>query len=92
LLSAFKQARSTPTLQLNDFVEARVSSTFSEKFAGRIGLKVAKEGQPYLIISSHVITEAILRKSFFGLSRDPLKRLQEDLNRNAEIWAGNVKV
>lgn len=92
LLSASKQARSMPTLQLNDFIEARVSSTSREKFAGRIGLKVAKAGQPYLVMSSHVITEAILSKSFFGLNRDPMKRLQEDWNRNAEIWAGNVKV
>jgi hypothetical protein len=92
LPSRSKQARSTQSLQLNDFIEARVSSTSREKFAGRIGLKVAKNGQPYLVMSSHIITEAILSKSFFGLNRDPMKRLQEDWNRNAEIWAGNANV
>jgi len=92
LMSATRQARSGQSLQLNDFIEARVSSTSREKFAGKIGLKVEKDGQPYLIMSTHVITEAILSKSFFGLNRDPLKRLQEDWNKNAEIWAGNAKV
>ncbi|KAF2633044.1 hypothetical protein BU25DRAFT_330069 [Macroventuria anomochaeta] len=92
LSSATRQSRSTQSLQLNDFVEARVSSTSREKYAGRIGLKVSKAGQPYLVMSSHVITEAILSKSFFGLNRDPMKRLQEDWNKNAEIWAGNTKI
>jgi hypothetical protein len=92
LLSASKQAQLTQSLQLNDFIEARVSSTSREKFVGKIGLKVAKDDQPYLVMSSHIITEAILSKSFFGINRDPMKRLQEDWNRNAEIWAGNAKV
>jgi hypothetical protein len=92
MLSTSRQARSTQSLQLNDFIEARVSSTSREKFAGRIGLKVERNGQPYLVMSSHIITEAILSKSFFGLSRDPMKRLREDWNKNAEIWAGNAKV
>jgi hypothetical protein len=92
MLSTSRQARSTQSLLLNDFIEARVSSTSREKFAGRIGLKVERNGQPYLVMSSHIITEAILSKSFFGLSRDPMKRLREDWNKNAEIWAGNAKV
>ncbi|KAK7182602.1 hypothetical protein PSPO01_11392 [Paraphaeosphaeria sporulosa] len=92
LMSASKQARSAQTLQLNDFIEARVSSTSRERFAGRIGLKVEKDGQPFLVMSSHVITEAILSKSFFGLNRDPMKRLQEDWNKHTEIWAGNAKI
>jgi hypothetical protein len=92
MLSTSRQARSTQSLQLNDFIEARVSSTSREKFAGRIGWKVERNGQPYLVMSSHIITEAILSKSFFGLSRDPMKRLREDWNKNAEIWAGNAKV
>jgi hypothetical protein len=91
-LSTSKQARSTQSLQLNDFIEAKVSSTSRERFAGRIGLRVEKDGLPYLVMSSHIITEAILSKSFFGLSRDPVKRLREDWNKNAEIWAGNAKV
>jgi hypothetical protein len=92
VLNSSKKARSTQPLQLNDFIEARVSSTSREKFAGRVGLKVEKDGQSYLVMSSHIITDAILSKSFFGLSRDPMKRLREDWNKNAEIWAGNAKV
>jgi hypothetical protein len=92
VLGTIKQARVSQSLQLNDFIEARVSSTSREKFTGRIGLRLEKDGQPYLVMSSHIITEAILGKSFFGLSRDPVKRLREDWNKNAEIWAGNAKV
>ncbi|KAH7095662.1 hypothetical protein FB567DRAFT_431951 [Paraphoma chrysanthemicola] len=92
LANASRQARSAQSLQLNDFIEARVSSMSREKFAGKIGLKVEKDGQPYLIMSTHVITEAILSKSFFGLNRDPLRRLHGDWNKNAEIWAGNAKI
>jgi meiosis-specific transcription factor NDT80 len=92
VLSASKPVRSGGLLQLNDFIEARVSSTSRDKFAGRIGLRVAKDSQPYLVMSTHTITEAILSKSFFGLNREPMKRLQDDWNKHAEIWAGNVKV
>jgi hypothetical protein len=91
-LSTLRQSRVAPLLQLNDFIEARVSSMSREKFLGRIGLKVAKNGQPFLIVSSHIITEAILSKSFFGLNREPVKRLQDDWNKHVELWAGNAKV
>jgi hypothetical protein len=63
------------------------------KFVGRIGLKVAdKSGEPRLFMSSHVITEAILNKSTFGRSSDPVTRLREDWNKQVELWAGNAKV
>ncbi|KAJ4330286.1 hypothetical protein N0V87_010131 [Didymella glomerata] len=42
-------------------------------------------------MSTHVITETILSKSF-GLSRDPIRRLRDDWNKHAEIWAGNMKI
>lgn len=91
LLNVFRQSQSTQSLQLNDSIEARVALS-SGKFSGRIGLKVSKAGQTYLVMSSHVITEAILGRSFLGLNRDPLRRLREDWNNHAEIWAGNMKV
>jgi hypothetical protein len=82
----------TPSLQINDFIEARRKSSPKEKYSGRIGLNVAKEGSQYLLMSSHVITEAILAKSFFGKGRTHIERLKEDWNQHVEIWAGNEKV
>ncbi|KAF2818114.1 hypothetical protein CC86DRAFT_309837 [Ophiobolus disseminans] len=92
VLGASKQARSTQSLQLNDLIEARVQTPSRKKFAGRIGLKVEKDDQLYLVMSSHVITEAILSKYSFGSNRHPVKRLEEDWNNNAVIFAGNVKI
>jgi hypothetical protein len=46
-------------------------------------------------MSTHVITEAILGKAFFGLgmlSRDPTRRLRDDWNNQIEIIAKNSKV
>lgn len=86
------QTQPNSSLQINDFIEARVTSTSRDKFTGRIGLQVVKEGQLFLVMSSHIITEAILSKSFFGMSRDRTKRLREDWNSHAEVWAGNSKV
>jgi hypothetical protein len=80
------------TLQLNDFIEARGSSGQKQKYAGRIGLRVAKEGSQFLLMSSHVITEAILSRSFLGAGRVHIERLKEDWNRYAEIWAANERV
>jgi hypothetical protein len=86
-----------PPLQLNDFIEARAKSLHKkEKFAGRIGAKVMKDGEPYLVMSSHVVTEAILAKShrsvLFGRNKDQFEKLQGDWNAHVDIWAGNEKV
>jgi hypothetical protein len=86
-----------PPLQLNDFIEARAKSLHKkEKFAGRIGAKVMKDGEPYLVMSSHVVTEAILAKShrsvLFGRNKDQFEKLQGDWNGHVDIWAGNEKV
>ncbi|KAF1941506.1 hypothetical protein EJ02DRAFT_347687 [Clathrospora elynae] len=87
-----------PALKINDFIEARPRSSHKkEKYSGRIGLKVSKDGDPYLVISTHVITEAILAKShrdaFFGGSRDDrFEKLEDDWNEHVEIWAGNEKI
>lgn len=40
-----RQTRSAQSLQINDLIEARVSSISRAKFEGRIGLKVAKSGE-----------------------------------------------
>jgi hypothetical protein len=82
-----------PSLQLNDFIEARAkSSSRKDKYAGRIGLKVEKCGDPYLIMSTHVITEAILAKGGIFSRKDRSEKLEDDWNVHAEIWAGNEKV
>lgn len=84
------------TLQLNDFIEARSKSSHrKDKFAGRIGLKVTNGGDPFLIMSSHVITEAILAKSNIASMfsrRGRSDRLDTNWNDHVEIWAGNEKV
>lgn len=90
-----RQSRPAQSLQINDLIEARVSSISRAKFEGRIGLKVARNvqiNQPYLVMSTHVITEAILSKTFIGLARSRMKRLQDDWNEHVEIWAGTSKV
>jgi hypothetical protein len=104
LTHSSRQARATQSLQINNIIEARPVSSLlrdkllrdkplRDKYSGRIGLQVEhiQNGQPYLIMSTHVITETILSKSF-GLSRDPIRRLRDDWNKHAEIWAGNMKV
>lgn len=101
LSSIFKQSRSSSgslglPLKLNDFIEARPKSIHrKEKYAGRIGLKVAKAGEPYLIMSTHVITEAILAKShrtaLFPRTRGCFGKLEEDWNNHVEIWAHNER-
>ncbi|KAJ8107234.1 hypothetical protein OPT61_g9005 [Boeremia exigua] len=64
------------------------------KYSGRIGLKVSKDDEPRLLMSTHVITEAILGKSFFGLDigRDPVKRLRDDWDPQVEISANDDKI
>jgi len=87
-----------PLIQLNDFIEARpLGKRRKEKYSGRIGLKVAKGGVPFIAMSTHVITKAILAKShrdaLFGRDRlDRLERLQSDWNTHTKIRAGNKTV
>jgi hypothetical protein len=101
--SIFKPSRQqavshTPFLKLNDFIEARPRANHrKDKYSGRIGLKVAKDGEPYVLMSTHVITEAILAKSHrdvvFGRSRNNrFEKLEGDWDEYVEIWAGNEKV
>jgi hypothetical protein len=102
LSSIFRQSRpsaasANPTLKLNDFIEARPKSNHrKEKYSGRIGLKVTKNGDPYLLMSTHIITEAILAKShrntLFGRDRDRFGKLDDDWNEHVEISAGNEKL
>ncbi|ORY19625.1 hypothetical protein BCR34DRAFT_471634 [Clohesyomyces aquaticus] len=82
--------------RLNDFIEARTKSTLKEgRFSGRIGLRTTKGEEPYLIMSTHVITEAVLAKAS-ALSvfrkRHNYERLGSDWNQHVEIWAGNEKI
>ncbi|KAH7384176.1 hypothetical protein DE146DRAFT_668025 [Phaeosphaeria sp. MPI-PUGE-AT-0046c] len=102
LSSIFRQSRqstasSYPALRLNDFIEARPKANHrKEKYAGRIGLKVLRANQPYLVMSTHAITEAILAKShretFFGRGRGRFDKLDDDWNEHIDIWAGNEKI
>ncbi|KAH7067516.1 hypothetical protein BKA63DRAFT_424319 [Paraphoma chrysanthemicola] len=102
LSSIFRSSRpstvsASPSLKLNDFIEARPKSNHrKEKYAGRLGLKVSKGSDPYLLMSSHIITEAMLAKShretIFGRSRGRFEKLDDDWNKSVEIWAGNEKI
>jgi hypothetical protein len=102
LSSLFRQSRtstgsSNSTLKLNDFIEARPKANHrKEKYSGRIGLKVIKAGNPYLIMSTHIITEAIMAKShrdaLFGRGRGRYDKLDDDWNEHTDIWAGNEKI
>ncbi|KAF2751324.1 hypothetical protein M011DRAFT_473818 [Sporormia fimetaria CBS 119925] len=80
----------TQVLKINDIIEARPKHTFwGEKFQGKIGLKVAKEDQAFLVMSTHVITEAILGKHKRGW---PSFSSRSEPKKDAEIWAGTSKV
>lgn len=102
LSNIFRQSRtsvasSNPMLKLNDFIEARPKAGHrKEKYAGRIGLQVMKDNSPYLIMSTHIITEAIMAKShrdaIFGRGRDSFQKLDADWNEHVEVWAGNEKI
>ncbi|EUC48838.1 hypothetical protein COCMIDRAFT_33704 [Bipolaris oryzae ATCC 44560] len=90
-----RQSRPAQSLQINDLIEARVSFIPRTKFEGRIGLKVAKNGQldqTYLVMSTHVITEAILSKTLISRTRNRIRRLQDDWNEHVEICAGGSKI
>jgi hypothetical protein len=86
------------SLRLNDSIEARPLSNYRrERSAGRIGLKVVKEGNPFIVMPTHVITEAIVAKSMrdsvFGRSRsERIQKLRRDWNTYTDIWAGNQRV
>ncbi|KAF2112994.1 hypothetical protein BDV96DRAFT_496981 [Lophiotrema nucula] len=99
LLNQFRPSTTSLSqpLQLNDLIEARAKSSHKkDKFAGRIGLKVGKEGYEYLVMPTHVITEAILaksgRSSLFGRRKEPTEQLEGDWNEQVELWAGNEKI
>ncbi|KAF2825695.1 hypothetical protein CC86DRAFT_293828 [Ophiobolus disseminans] len=102
LSNLFRPSRSAtafsgPTLRLNDYIEARPKANHrKEKYSGRIGLKVTKGSDPCLIMSTHIITEAILAKShrsaIFGRGRDRFEKLDIDWNEHVEVWAGNEKI
>ncbi|KAH8624730.1 hypothetical protein IG631_20195 [Alternaria alternata] len=87
-----------PSLKLNDLIEARpLSNHRREKFSGRIGLKVSKFGIPLIVMSTHVITEAIIAKSHRDTllgrkDEDRVAKLQGDWNARAEIWTGHGKI
>jgi hypothetical protein len=88
----------TPSLKLNNFIEARpLSNHLKEKYVGRIGLKLSREDRLFIVMSTHIITEAILGKSHWeamlNLRRDAeLKKLKNDWNDHTRIWAGDQKV
>jgi hypothetical protein len=85
------------SLKLNDFIEVRPKANHrNEKFSGRIGLQVTKLSEPFLIMSTHIITEAILARShrdaLMGRSRARFEKLDHDWNEHVDIWAGNEKI
>jgi hypothetical protein len=88
----------SPSLKLNDSIEARpLSNHRKENYAGRVGLKVAREGVQFLVMSTHIITEAILAKSHRDVvltlwRNDQLKRLKDDWNDHVNICAWDQKV
>jgi hypothetical protein len=100
--SMFKHPRTSnytlhPTLKLNDFIEARPKSKYrTDRYSGRIGLKVLKNGEPSVVMSTHIITETIIAKShrsaLFGRGRDRFEKLDGDWNDHVEIWAGNERM
>ncbi|KAL1797949.1 hypothetical protein ACET3X_004555 [Alternaria dauci] len=86
-------------IKLNNFIEARpLSNHRKDKFSGRIGLKVVMGyGEPLIVMSSHVITEAVLARSYRDTilgwkSENRLRRLNDDWNAHVEIWAGGEKI
>lgn len=102
MVNLFRRLRSVnasadPSLKLNDFIEARPKSHHKkDKYAGRIGLKVAKGEQTFLLMSTHVVTEAITARSrrnvLFGRRRERYEKLADNWNDHVEIWAGDEKV
>jgi hypothetical protein len=96
-----RKAPGTPVqnVGLNDYIEARTTSMgVKDKFTGRIGLRVCKNDSSFLVMSTHVITEAIISKprrlSFIGLGRGQLDlaRLSAPWGPQVEIRSGNQKI
>jgi hypothetical protein len=99
-------ASSNSTLKLNDCIEARSPSKHKkerkdgdendERYGGKIGIKVTRQGDPFLIMSTHVITEALLANSpwsmFTSRGKDPFEKIRGAWNEHVEIWAGNEKI
>lgn len=87
-----------PSLRLNDFIAARpLSNHRRERFSGRVGLRVINFGIPFVVMSTHVITEAIMARSHRDTilgrnSEERIQKLDGNWNDHIEIWAGNGKV
>ncbi|KAH3983135.1 hypothetical protein HBI56_147310 [Parastagonospora nodorum] len=86
------------SLQLNDFIEARPTKSRGKatRYSGRIGLQVSHNGLQRVIMSTHVITQAMIQRdrSFASLIRGRVRanELPKDWVKRAEIWARNEKV
>lgn len=87
MTSIFRPLRAStslnPTVKLNDLIEARPKANHKkERFSGSVGLKVLKDFNQYLLMSTHVIIEVILAKSHretvFSRSRDRFGKLDCD--------------
>jgi hypothetical protein len=81
-------------LKPNDLIEARSkTSHWSERYTGRIVLKIAKSEEPFLIMSTHVIVDSIPAKPycnvFFPRRGSQVDKLDGDWNELVEIWASN---
>jgi hypothetical protein len=85
----------TRSLQLNDIIAARPSSSLrrTAKYSGRIGLQIKKNEVPYLIMSTHVITQAMMHRdrisARLGRGRN---NLPEDWMKRVEVLVRNEKV
>lgn len=85
----------TRSLQLNDIIAARPSSSLrrAAKYSGRIGLQIKKNGVPYLIMSTHVITQAMTHRdrlsARLGRGRN---ELPTDWMKRVEVIVRNKKV
>ncbi|KAH4023843.1 hypothetical protein HBH70_077020 [Parastagonospora nodorum] len=86
------------SLQLNDFIEARPTKSRGKatRYSGRIGLQVSHNGLQCVIMSTHIITQAMIQRdrSFASLIRGRVRanELPKDWVKRAEIWARNDKV
>lgn len=83
--------RSMPPLSINDTISAATVKPTKPKFNGKIGLRVLRDNHPYLVTSSHIITEAITARTM-PMMPPSLKRLRESWKEQVEIVVGNVKV
>jgi hypothetical protein len=85
----------TRSPQLNDMIAARPSSSLrrTAKYSGRIGLQIKKNDVPYLIMSTHVITQAMTHRdrisARLGRGRN---ELPADWMKRVEVLVRNEKV